>query len=238
MIAPRQLFQEGRLGEAIDALGAELRSDPTDAPRRTFLFELLCFAGEWDRAEKQLDVLGQSSEDAARGTLLYRSALHAERTRQQLFTTGNLPLAPTDPAPVAGTLNGDPFGALTDADSRIGARLELFAAGQYTLLPWAHVASVTIEAPKKLRDLLWIPAVVRTGPAFKGYELGEVLLPALAAASNQHANEAVRLGRLTVWEGSDHDGPVPFGQKLLLVDDEEFPILEVRALEIAGADHP
>ena len=56
----RQLYQAGQLGEAIQALGAELRNDPADARKRIFLFELLCFAGEYDRAEKHLDVLGQA----------------------------------------------------------------------------------------------------------------------------------------------------------------------------------
>jgi type VI secretion system protein ImpE len=229
----QQLFQDGRLDEAIAALGSDLRADPTDGPRRTFLFELLCFAGQWDRAEKQLDILSQSGPDAARGTLLYRSALHAERTRQELFAGGRLPLDRANPAAVAGTLNGTPFTTLSDGDPRIGARLELFAAGQYTLLPWAHVASVTIQPPKKLRDLLWVPAVVRTGPSFKGYELGEVLLPALAPGTFRHSDEAVRLGRMTIWEDGS-DGQIPTGQKLLLVDDEEFPLLEVRTLEIAA----
>ena len=53
----QELFQAGKLNEAVQALGAELRDNPTDVRRRTFLFELLCFAGEYDRAEKQLDVL-------------------------------------------------------------------------------------------------------------------------------------------------------------------------------------
>ena len=55
-----ELFRAGRLNEAVQALGAELRNDPTDVKRRTFLFELLCFSGEYDRAGKQLDVLAQS----------------------------------------------------------------------------------------------------------------------------------------------------------------------------------
>ena len=37
----RQLFDAGKLNAAIEALGAELRDNPTDAQRRTFLFELL-----------------------------------------------------------------------------------------------------------------------------------------------------------------------------------------------------
>jgi len=81
-MTPLALYREGRLREAIKALGDELRSNPLDAKRRTFLFELLLFAGEYDRAEKQLDLLAGANADAAAGTLLYRSALHAERTRQ------------------------------------------------------------------------------------------------------------------------------------------------------------
>ena len=38
-------FQAGRLEAAIETLGVELRSNPTDVQRRSFLFELLAFAG-------------------------------------------------------------------------------------------------------------------------------------------------------------------------------------------------
>ena len=101
-------------------------------------------------------------------------------------------------------------------------------------LPLAHVASIEMPAPKRLRDLLWAPALVRTGPAFKGTELGEVLLPALSPFSSRHADDAVRLGRATVWEKQENGDIIPFGQKMLLVDGEEFPLLEVRSLEITS----
>jgi len=39
------LYQEGRLDEAIQALAGSLRDDPGNVRQRTFLFELLCFAG-------------------------------------------------------------------------------------------------------------------------------------------------------------------------------------------------
>jgi type VI secretion system protein ImpE len=93
-----------------------------------------------------------------------------------------------------------------------------------------------MEAPKRLRDLLWIPALVRTGPGFKGTELGEVLIPALSPFSFRHADEAVRLGRATVWEEPEGGEPIPFGSKTLLVDGEDVPLLEVRKLEIAAAE--
>src|SRR6187399_958412 len=102
----QSLFKAGRLDDAIEALSAELRDNPTDAQRRTFLFELLCFAGNFDRAEKQLAILGQGSKEAAMGTLLYQSALHAERTRQTMFTDDRLPVSTEPPQTVSGTLNG------------------------------------------------------------------------------------------------------------------------------------
>ena len=233
-MSAQELFRAGRLDDAVEALGAELRNDPTDARRRTFLFELLCFGGAYGRAEKQLDVLAQGGPDAAAGTLLYRSALHAERTRQEMFGEGTYPTGPA-PRAVSGTLNGTPFQTLADADPRIGARLEIFAAGQYTWIPLAQIASVRMSPPKRLRDLLWAPALVRTSADFQGAELGEVLVPVMAPLSWHHENDAVRLGRVTEWQQLGDDAQAPIGQKLLLVDEQEFPILELRELDIVPA---
>ena len=228
----RELYQAGQLAAAISALGSELRDNPTDTRRRIFLFELLCFAGEYDRAEKHLDVLAQAGTDAATGALLYRAALAADRTRGRLFEKHEYPSGAA--APVRGILNGKPFESLEDADPRIGARLEVYVAGDYIWLPMAHLASIQIDPPKRLRDLLWIPALVRTGPQLKDSELGEVLLPALSPFTWRSPDDAVRLGRATAWEADEDGNEVPFGQKLLLVDGEEFPLLELRTLEIAG----
>jgi type VI secretion system protein ImpE len=227
----RQLFQSGRLDEAIEALGAEVRDNPTDAQRRAFLFELLCFAGEFDRAEKHLTVLGRAGKNAEMGALLYHAALHAERLRADMFEKQSFPQ--TSARSVGGTINGQPFTSIADADPRIGARLEVFAAGQYMWLPFEHVQSVRVEAPKKLRDLLWAPAIVRPAESFKGLELGEALLPVIAPHTFKQADPAVRLGRVTEWRELEDGAQAPVGQKMLLVDDEEFPILELRELEIA-----
>ena len=229
------LLQAGKLKEAIEALGAELRNNPDDARRRTFLFELLCFAGDYDRAEKQLDLLADGGPNSGMGALVYRSALQAERTRQDLFQMKEYPKpageAGSGSETVAGTLNGKSFQTISDGDPRIGPRLEVFAGGSYLWINFEHLASVKIEPPRRLRDLLWTPAVVRAGPALKGTELGEVLIPALSPFAWQHSDDAVRLGRMTVWEEDESGTAAPIGQKMLLVDGEEFPLLEVRQLE-------
>jgi type VI secretion system protein ImpE len=124
---------------------------------------------------------------------------------------------------------------LTDGDPRIGSNLEVFAAGSYMWIPFTLLTSIEIDPPKRLRDLLWLPAKVRTSDRYEERELGEVLLPVLTPFAGQHADPAVRLGRSTVWEESADGESVPVGQKILLADDEEWPILELRNIQIAIA---
>jgi type VI secretion system protein ImpE len=233
----QQLLQAGKLDEAIQAVSTEVRDNPQDVKRRTFLFELLCFAGDFDRAEKHLDLAAQGSQPAEMGALLYHAALHAERTRHDLFAKKQYPL----PKSTAGlgevsiSINGKKFLSLNDADPRIGSNLEVFAAGSYMWIPFALLTSVEIAAPKRLRDLLWLPAKVRTSDKFEERELGEVLLPVLTPFAGQHADPNVRLGRATLWEETSEGETIPVGQKILLADEEEWPILEVRNLQIAMA---
>jgi type VI secretion system protein ImpE len=225
------LYKAGQLGPAIEALGLELRKQPTDTRRRTFLFELLCFAGAYDRAEKQLDVLAQSNKDALAGSLLYRAALHGQRTREDLFTNGPLPLGDASTAPVSGTINGEPFTSLVDEDDRIGAHLEVFIAGSYTWVPFRYIERVEIAPPKRLRDLLWATAILTTTPDFRLQDLGEVLIPVLAPGSASSSDDAVRLGRTTIFEGEN-----PLGLKIFLADeDREFPLLDIRELTFSHA---
>jgi type VI secretion system protein ImpE len=232
----RRLFDAGKLNAAIEALGSELRDNPTDTQRRTFLFELLCFAGNHDRAEKQLDILASGGMEVGMGVLLYRSALHAERVRADMFRKQTFPMDSAPSGDASGTLNGKAFTSIEDGDPRIGARLEVFAAGQYTWIPWQHVASLKIEAPKRLRDLLWTPATLRTSEAFRGQELGEILLPALTPLSFDSADDELRLGRATDWAEQPEGDFIPVGQKMLLIDGEQVPLLSIRELEIHQAE--
>jgi len=225
----KELYREGKLREAIKALGDELKSNPLDATRRTFLFELLLFAGEYDRAEKQLDMLATTEAKAAGGALLYRSAVHAERTRAEMFARGETPEVKDSPA-FGGLLNGKPFDDISDPDPRIGPNLEVFIAGSYTWIPFQHLRRLEMERPANLRDLIWARARIETSKEFRLQDLGEVLLPALAPLSWKHSDDAVRLGQKTVWEDDAEHGAVPYGQKLLLSGDDEESILELRNL--------
>lgn len=231
----QQLFKAGKLSEAISALNSHLRDNPSDQRSRTFLFELLCFNGEYDRAEKQLNILEEEgSKDSFLGTLLYKAALHGERLRDEMFEKKTYPKQVLDGVStnVSGKLNGKEFQTLSDADPRFGDKLELLAGGDYLWIPLRDIALIRLQPPQRLRDLLWAPAKLLTGPAFRSRDLGEIMLPVVSPLSWQHPDEEVRLGRVSEWCEDDSGEVAPFGSKHLLVDGEEFPLLEVRELEI------
>jgi type VI secretion system protein ImpE len=260
MPTAKELLDAGQLQGAIEATVAEVKANPTDVPRRTFLFELLCFAGEWERAEKQIDVIGQQSVQSAMAVQVYRSNIQAERERERLFEAGVAPHFLTEPTPyvdtqmealaalrggdatgarslldkaeearpaIAGTWNGQSFLDVRDYNDLVAPVLELIVKDKYVWLPLNQVRSISMEPPKKLRDLLWIPARVEA----RDGTVGEVFVFALYAGSHRHADEQVRLGRRTEWKDAGSDVYVGAGQRLFLVDDEDRPILEARAIE-------
>jgi len=232
-VIAKQLLDAGKVREAESALNQHLRLNPADLAQRTFLFELLCFSGQYDRAEKQLGVLAQSNPEAEMGAVLYYSALHAEKTRHELFQKQEFPKIPAAQSP-PGKLNGKPFESITDADPEIGARMEVYAAGAYLWIPFQHIASVRMEPPRRLRDTLWPSAFVLTGPSFQGTDIGQVLLPAIYPFSWKSEDESVWIGRTTAWVTDDEGHEFPVGQKILKVDGELVPLLEIRSLEFVA----
>jgi type VI secretion system protein ImpE len=95
----RDHFSAGRLAAAIDAQLQEVKSAPLDSGRRTFLFELLAFAGQWDRADQQLAVLAQETAEKGWGASVYQNLLAAEKARQKVFAGQARPDVFLDPPP-------------------------------------------------------------------------------------------------------------------------------------------
>jgi len=229
----KELLHAGKVREAERALSAHLRTNPTDVASRTFLFELLCFSGQYDRAEKQLGILAQGSHEAEMGATLYYSALHAEKSRHAMFQKQEFSKEPAAPSP-PGVLNGKSFESIRDADPEIGGRLELYAAGAYLWISFQHIASIEMAPPRSLRDTLWAPAFVLTGPSFNGTDIGQVIIPAVYPFSWKSEDESDWLGRTTSWVQDDAGHEFPVGQKTFVVDGEEVPLLEIRSLEFAS----
>jgi type VI secretion system protein ImpE len=259
----KELLDAGHLSAAIEQLNQEVRSRPTDSHLRTFLFELLCFAGDYARAERQLDVLAQQEATTEVGVQVYRNVLIAERARRRLFSEGLCPNFLFDPPPYVhlhlgalnclregnstaaaallaesissrqhlnGRVDGQLFRDFRDADDLIAPFLEVIVHNTYVWLPFAQINHLTISIPKRLRDLLWIPATLEShhGP------VGAVFLPVLYAGSSEHADDQVKLGRMTDWQAVADGLALGVGQHLFFIDDQDRGLLEVREIEFAA----
>ena len=92
-------YQAGQLDEAIAAATEQVKKSPMAVPARYFLAELLCFSGDLDLADSQLDALGQQDPQVTLAILQFRHLICAEKARQQFFSDGRLPEFVGEPAP-------------------------------------------------------------------------------------------------------------------------------------------
>jgi type VI secretion system protein ImpE len=142
-----------------------------------------------------------------------------------------LDAANADVPAVSGTLNGNSFAGLYDADERFGTVLEFFGpGGGYSWVPIEHIESLTLNVPQAPRDILWRPAHLSLidGPE------GDVLLPGLYPGTHEYADDEVRLGRATEWIGDDSGVTRGVGGRVFLSDNVVIRFVDTTSLKRAG----
>ncbi|MGH8012923.1 MAG: type VI secretion system accessory protein TagJ [Candidatus Binataceae bacterium] len=259
----RQLLESGQLTAAIEQLNLEVRAHPLETRLRTSLFEVLCFAGDFARAERQLDALAQQNTELEIGVQVYRAALMAERSRERLFDSGIAPGFITEPPAfvrlqlealnrlreqrpaearasleeaadaqddLPGRLNGENFADFSDADPLLGPVLELLIHDRYIWLPLVQLRRLILSAPKRMRDLLWLPVTFETVAGTSG----GAFLPGLYYGSNRHPDDQVKLGRVTLWEDLGDRLSRGIGRRMFFMDDSERSVLDIHELEFGN----
>lgn len=87
----KELYQAGKLAEAVVAQTDAVKKKPSDVCVRGFLVELLCFAGDFERADKQLDAMATLDAKTTHNVMLWRHLVRAEQARRQFYQEGRLP---------------------------------------------------------------------------------------------------------------------------------------------------
>ena len=130
-----------------------------------------------------------------------------------------------------GTLNGQPFEWVADADSRLGPILEVILNGAYYWVPVHRISKITIDAPSDARDLVWLPA------QFTWTNQGEAIgfIPVRYSGSDAVEDDAIRLARKTEWKEVAPEVFQGQGQRLILTDANEYGLLEVREIALHAA---
>jgi type VI secretion system protein ImpE len=260
----REHLQAGRLQEALACLQDAVRKAPADASLRLFLFELESVLGNWEKALRQLQIVGELDSSNLLLAQAFRPAIQCEVLRAEVFAGQRSPLIFGEPEPwisclvqanqllasgqveasralyekaleeapaSSGTINGEPFEWIADADSRLGPTLEVILDSKYYWVPFARIRSLETEAPKNLRDLVW--ACARFTWSNGGDALG--LIPVRYAGSERATDNALRLARKTEWTERGENLFVGAGQRMLSTDQGEYPLLEVRQVSVGQA---
>lgn len=128
---------------------------------------------------------------------------------------------------VSGTLNGEAFEWLADADQRFGPVFEAIIDGKYYWVPFSRISEMTIDKPSDLRDLVWLPSIITlTAGAQK-----IALLPVRYPGTERTGDGPALLSRKTDWVEKG-DISVGIGQRLFATDAGDTPLLEVRKLTL------
>jgi type VI secretion system protein ImpE len=258
-----ELFKAGRLAEAIDAQVHEVKANPADQAKRLFLFELLAFAGDLERARRQIEAVNYGEMERDNAVQAYRKLLDAEEARRRVFGDGVMPhflvpppehlgkrleavncLRADQPAEAARLLDG------AAAEPALSGRLN---GKPFTVLRDCDDLFGPVLEVMAHGDYYWLPleqvdALTANAPKFprdllwlparlevRDGPAGDVFLPALYPGSHEHPDDQVKLGRLTDWASAE-GGPVRgVGLRLFLVDDDAMNLLEWRELQVTSA---
>lgn len=259
----KELLAAGRINEAIEQLLRQVKANPNDAAARTSLFELSCLIGDWERAERQLDVIGHQSTQAQLGVMVYRANINAERERHRVFTEGVQPHFLREP-PAYIDLHVEALRQLK-AGQTAEARATLDRAEEERPAIAGKLGGKEFEDFRDYDDFVapvlelivkdkyvWLPLeqiksiqisppkqlrdMIWAGARVEALDgtIGEVYMPTLYAGSNLAEDDQLRLGRMTDWKQLSDDVSMAQGLRLFLVDGEDKTLFEASAIEFTG----
>jgi type VI secretion system protein ImpE len=253
----KDLISAGNLTEARAQLTAEVKAAPSDVSKRVLLFQVLAFLGEWEKAERHLDMVATLSPTSETGVQVYANVIRAEKERREVMAGTRLPgfvtaappyfdlcIAawnqlkvgkPEEAAriyeqvekqrrPVSGSIEGKKFDGFLDSDALLAYFLEVIVYDRYIWVPFDSIRELSVDRPKTLSDLLWIPARLMT---WEGMSL-HCYIPVLYADSSSEADERIKLGRITDWLPLGGPFYRAVGQRVFQVGEDDISLLDMR----------
>jgi type VI secretion system protein ImpE len=264
IVQAEELLKQGDLANSLERLQQSVRERPSDPGLRVFLFQLLCITGDWKRALSQLQLTAELDAINLPMVQTYRDAIACEFFRQQVFAGSQSPLVFGDPpgwialliealhmaaqgknehakllqqealsqAPARpGVIDSQSFAWIADADQRIGPVFEAIINGRYYWIPMDRLGSVELEAPSDLRDMVWAPVRLR----FENGGATVALIPSRYSGTERSDDDALKLGRKTLWQELFPDFFTGLGQRMLVTDRGDHALLNTRNISFESA---
>ncbi len=259
------LLRSGDHRAALEALKQEVRKAPRDARLRTFLFQLFCIEGAWDRALTQLTVVGELDALATPMVQAYGAAIRCELLRARIFEGGRTPTIFGDPEPWMSMLveanRGFAGGVCAEAAALRDEAFEQAPATAGTIDGGAFewIADADPRLGPVLEALVdgryfWVPfhrlSSVEIDPPedlrdqvwmparFTWANGGESagFIPTRYPGSAQAADPGLAMARRTEWVG-EGDWFTGLGQRMLATDGGEYALQDIRRIVLHTSAH-
>jgi type VI secretion system protein ImpE len=259
------LVKSGRLKEARGQLVEELRSSPADLGKRTLLFQVLCFCGEWEKAERQLGVIAAQDPRRETGVQVYTNIVQAEKEREQI-SKGNgrpscLPHVPAYLELHFAAWEKVCQGKIEEAQaffSKIDEQRPSVSGSingkpfqgfrdtdtlfSYFLEAIVHERYVWIPI-ESVRELIIPPPATMFDLLWASAQITSwegltmtCYLPALYPESYHQDDERIKLGRMTDWLPMGGAFARAVGQHVYEIGEEEVALLEIREVQFNMSD--
>jgi type VI secretion system protein ImpE len=257
-------LKNGDPAAALAQLQDQVRARPDDPKLRTFLFQLLCVVGKWDRALNQLNVAADLDKAALPMKQTYGDAVRCEAIRSGVFAGRTSPMIFGEPDQWLALL----IESLLVAGRGEPARSQELRARAFEDAPATagtvdgRAFSWIADADSRIGPVLeaiingryyWVPfaRLVKIDieapedlrdmvwmPAHLQFENGGesvALLPTRYPGSEASGDGLIALARKTVWEEIAPDTFRGLGQRVLATDGDEIPLMDVRSIALTPA---
>jgi type VI secretion system protein ImpE len=259
-----ELYEEGHLENAIQEAIKQVKEHPTDVRSRYLLIVLLCYDGQWEKADRQLQTLSTQHPDTAMTVALLRQLIRGELCRVEFEESGRVPEFATEPSEQI-QLHLKASICIREGDTQQASDL-LAEAEEKTGPLGGSLNGKEFNGFRDLDDLIapvfevltstgkyyWVPhnevislefpeAKSLSDLLWRPVQLtvlnsppGAVYMPSLYVGSSKSEDQAIRLGRATDW--SSEAGPCRgSGLRMLMIGEEAVPFMEVRRLELGNS---
>jgi len=256
---PRELVQQGQLDEALKELQNQVRSKPSDAALRVFLFQLLAIEGNWDRAMTQLNVAAELDPNVLLMAQVCRPALNCEALRAEIFAGKRTPHIFGEPEEWVGWMVQ--ANALA-AEGHYGAAQELRQQaleaapanpGRVDDTPFEWLMDSDSRLGPILEAIIdgryfWVPyACIHQVVIEEAQDLRDLvwapanfvwanggtgigLIPTRYPGSEKSDDPAIRLARRTEWAEKEGELYLGLGQRVLATDAGDYDLLATRVI--------
>ena len=232
------LIKSGKLTETRAQLVERLKKAPADTGARALLFQVMVFFGEWDKAQRHMEIAATQNPKQDMGAAIYGHLFQAEKERSRVARGESRPtFLPEVPdysetyfEAMALLAANQPDAARATFEQVFSARpptlwcfIEAIEYERYLWIPVEYIRELVITPPKTLLDLVWAKGRITT---WEGLTMG-CFFPVLYPNSCNIDDDRIRLGRLTDWQSLGGGFSRAVGQHVFQVGQKDVSIFEL-----------